>query len=60
MTVQPGEIAGFLGPSGAGKSTTIRILLGLLRADSGWVSARHPARHREVPSVGEESRLREQ
>lgn len=26
---------GFLGPNGAGKTTAIRILLGLLRADSG-------------------------
>jgi ABC-2 type transport system ATP-binding protein len=37
MTVQPGEIAAFLGPNGAGKSTAIRVLLGLLRADSGSV-----------------------
>jgi ABC-2 type transport system ATP-binding protein len=35
LTVQPGEIRGFLGPNGAGKSTTIRVLLGLLRTDSG-------------------------
>jgi ABC-2 type transport system ATP-binding protein len=35
LTVQPGEVAGFLGPNGAGKSTAIRVLLGLLRADSG-------------------------
>ena len=26
---------GFLGPNGAGKTTTIRVLLGLLRRDSG-------------------------
>lgn len=35
MTVAPGEVRGFLGPNGSGKSTAIRILLGLLRADSG-------------------------
>ncbi|GHH79743.1 ABC transporter ATP-binding protein [Promicromonospora soli] len=35
LAVQPGEIRGFLGPNGAGKSTAIRVLLGLLRADSG-------------------------
>ncbi|MGD8215964.1 ATP-binding cassette domain-containing protein [Aestuariimicrobium sp. Y1814] len=35
LTVQPGEVHGFLGPNGAGKSTTIRILLGLMRHDSG-------------------------
>ncbi len=37
LTVRPGEVAGFLGPNGAGKSTTIRVLLGLLRSDSGQV-----------------------
>jgi ABC-2 type transport system ATP-binding protein len=38
MTVSTGEIHGFLGPNGAGKTTTLRILLGLLRRDSGEVS----------------------
>ena len=37
LDVRPGEIHGFLGPNGAGKSTTIRVLLGLLRKDSGDV-----------------------
>src|SRR3569623_3435092 len=37
LTVRTGEVHGFLGPNGAGKSTTIRILLGLHRADSGAV-----------------------
>jgi ABC-2 type transport system ATP-binding protein len=35
LTVQTGEVHGFLGPNGSGKSTTIRVLLGLIRADSG-------------------------
>jgi ABC-2 type transport system ATP-binding protein len=38
LHVQQGEVHGFLGPNGSGKSTTIRILLGLLRADSGEVT----------------------
>jgi ABC-2 type transport system ATP-binding protein len=38
LTVVEGEIHGFLGPKGAGKSTTIRVLLGTLRATSGSVS----------------------
>jgi ABC-2 type transport system ATP-binding protein len=38
LTVSQGEVHGFLGPNGAGKSTTIRVLLGLLRSDSGEVS----------------------
>lgn len=35
LTVETGEVHGFLGPNGAGKSTALRVLLGLLRADSG-------------------------
>ncbi len=33
--VQEGEIFGILGPNGAGKTTAIRVLMGLLDADSG-------------------------
>jgi ABC-2 type transport system ATP-binding protein len=36
--VEEGEIFGFLGPNGAGKTTTIRLLLDLLRPDSGTIS----------------------
>ncbi|HEX2419534.1 MAG TPA: ABC transporter ATP-binding protein [Micromonosporaceae bacterium] len=35
LEVATGEVHGFLGPNGAGKTTTLRILLGLLRTDSG-------------------------
>ena len=44
LTVEPGEVAGFLGPNGSGKSTTIRILLGMYRHDGGTakVFGRHP------------------
>ncbi|GEP38202.1 tetronasin ABC transporter ATP-binding protein [Nocardioides psychrotolerans] len=38
LSVERGEVHGFLGPNGAGKSTAIRVLLGLLRKDSGEVS----------------------
>jgi ABC-2 type transport system ATP-binding protein len=37
LTVATGEVHGFLGPNGSGKTTTIRVLLGLLRADAGEV-----------------------
>ncbi len=37
FSVGKGDIFGYLGPNGAGKTTTIRILLGLLQADSGKI-----------------------
>src|SRR5215210_3023815 len=37
LEVITSEVHGFLGPNGSGKSTTIRVLLGLLRPDSGAV-----------------------
>jgi len=33
--IKRGEIVGFIGPNGAGKSTTMKIITGLLAADSG-------------------------
>jgi ABC-2 type transport system ATP-binding protein len=35
LAVAGGEVHGLLGPNGAGKSTTIRVMLGMLRPDSG-------------------------
>ena len=35
LNCQKGEICGLIGPNGAGKSTLFRILLGLIRRDSG-------------------------
>ncbi|MDX6227042.1 MAG: type transport system ATP-binding protein [Frankiales bacterium] len=32
-----GKVHGFLGPNGSGKTTTLRVLLGLIRADAGEV-----------------------
>lgn len=37
FAVGEGEIFGFLGPNGAGKTTTIKMVLGLLAADSGTI-----------------------
>ncbi|MFE7225435.1 ATP-binding cassette domain-containing protein [Nocardioides sp. NPDC057577] len=38
LKVETGEVHGFLGPNGSGKTTTIRVLLGMLRADAGNVA----------------------
>jgi len=35
LRVEDGGVHGFLGPNGSGKTTTIRTLLGLVRADEG-------------------------
>jgi ABC-2 type transport system ATP-binding protein len=40
LDIVSGEVFGLIGPNGAGKSTTIRLLLGLLRPDSGQISFR--------------------
>lgn len=52
FTVESGRILGLLGPNGAGKSTALRMLVGLLRPDSGdalidgqpWRALPEPAR----------------
>jgi ABC-2 type transport system ATP-binding protein len=37
LEVKKGELFGFLGPNGAGKTTTIKMMVGLLRPDTGQV-----------------------
>ncbi|MCJ7611950.1 MAG: ABC transporter ATP-binding protein [Candidatus Aminicenantes bacterium] len=38
LVVKPGEIFGFLGPNGAGKTTTIKMIVGLLKPDTGTIA----------------------
>jgi ABC-2 type transport system ATP-binding protein len=38
LSVETGEIRALLGPNGSGKSTTMKILLGILKPDSGRVN----------------------
>lgn len=51
LTVEAGEAFGFIGANGAGKSTTIKILIGLIRASAG------SARIFDVPVDDPRSRL---
>ncbi|MEZ4509430.1 MAG: ABC transporter ATP-binding protein [Eubacteriales bacterium] len=37
LTVQPGDIYGFIGHNGAGKTTTLRAITGILAFDSGTI-----------------------
>ncbi|RKN60837.1 ABC transporter ATP-binding protein [Paenibacillus ginsengarvi] len=37
ISIQQGEIYGFLGQNGAGKTTTIRMIMGLIRPTEGYV-----------------------
>ena len=64
LRLEPGQILGFVGPNGAGKSTTLRIAMGLVRADAGEVEllgCRMPGEQarakRDVGYVSEEMRL---
>lgn len=38
LTVTPGRTAVLIGPSGCGKSTLLRLMIGLIRPDSGTIS----------------------
>lgn len=38
LSVQRGEIVGFIGGNGAGKTTSMRLILGLLSADQGQIT----------------------
>jgi ABC-2 type transport system ATP-binding protein len=44
LEVPEGSIFGFIGPSGSGKTTTIRLMTGVVRPDSGdlWVLGKRP------------------
>ncbi|MGY2700991.1 ABC transporter ATP-binding protein [Nocardioides sp. HB32] len=51
FTARPGRVTGFLGPNGAGKSTSMRVMVGLTPATSGYaeVSGR---RFADLPNPG--------
>jgi ABC-2 type transport system ATP-binding protein len=64
LDLAPGQIMGLVGPNGAGKSTTIRILMGLMPADSGEVRvlghpipAQQALAKRDIGYVSDDMRL---
>ncbi len=38
LSLETGSVMGFIGPNGAGKSSTIRLIMGLIRANEGQVT----------------------
>jgi ABC-2 type transport system ATP-binding protein len=56
LSVPEGGVFGFLGPNGSGKTTTIRMLLGLVRATGGRAAvlgvAPGPGLHTVMPQIG--------
>ena len=52
LSVAQGEVFGCIGPNGAGKSTTIKLLLDLIRPDSGAISIN------SLPTSNEASRAK--
>jgi len=37
LSLEPGEVMGFVGPNGAGKSTTLRLAMGMIAPDAGEI-----------------------
>ena len=38
LNVKKGDVFGFLGPNGAGKTTSIRMIMGIIKPDSGTIT----------------------
>ena len=51
LTVAPGEFAAFVGPSGGGKTTLLRLLLGLVKPQSGKATLSAKGKAAEISSV---------
>jgi ABC-2 type transport system ATP-binding protein len=61
LTVEPGQVYGFLGRNGAGKSTALRVIMGITHASAGQVllfgrplAPEHPAARRRIGYVAQE------
>jgi ABC-2 type transport system ATP-binding protein len=53
LAVSPGEIFGLLGPNGAGKTTLIRMIMDIIRPDTGRIEVfGHPLSDRDKDRIG--------
>ena len=64
LSLEPGEVMGFVGPNGAGKSTTLRMIMGMIAPDAGEIRVlghampdAQAAAKRDVGYVSAEMRL---
>jgi ABC-2 type transport system ATP-binding protein len=64
LSLEPGQIMGFVGPNGAGKSTTIRLAMGMIAPDAGEIRvlgheipAAQAAAKRDIGFVSSEMKL---
>jgi ABC-2 type transport system ATP-binding protein len=64
LSLEPGQIMGFVGPNGAGKSTTLRLAMGMIAPDAGEIRvlghaipAAQAAAKRDVGFVSGDMRL---
>ena len=48
LTLEPGQVLGYLGPSGSGKSTTVKMLTGLLEPTYGEVTYHGQNIHKDL------------
>ncbi|MHA1967183.1 MAG: ATP-binding cassette domain-containing protein, partial [Candidatus Hodarchaeales archaeon] len=48
LKIREKEIFGFLGPNGAGKTTSLRMIIGLLKPDSGDITIMGHDPHKNV------------
>ena len=53
FTAEQGDIYAFLGPNGAGKTTTLRMLLDIIKPDSGKIEWNLNGKQNRLPDAGE-------
>ena len=52
FSLEQGDIFAFLGPNGAGKTTTLRILLDIIKSDSGQIEWNLNGKSNKLPEAG--------